>query len=83
MRAERSAGSSLAKTTPLMAKNSEISTVRPMRMTKLEWPVTVQSAALPLKWRTSALTISLNQSISQKARPASTALQLARCASTA
>ncbi len=68
---------------PLIAKNSEISTVRPIRITKLLVPVTVHSAAWPSRCSTSALTISLNQSISQKARPARIALQFARWTSTA
>jgi len=73
----------LTKTTPLIAKKSEISTVSPMRIRKLVLPVTVHSAAWPLKWRISALMISFIQSISQNAIQASTAFQLDRSISTA
>src|SRR6476646_700843 len=65
-----------------MAKNSEISIVNPIRITKLLLPVTVHSAASPLTCSTSALTSSLNQSISQKAKPARIAFQLRRSTST-
>ena len=79
----RSAGRIFAKITPLIRKKSEISTFRPIRITKLLCPVTVHSAASPLKCRTSALMISLTQSISQNATPVSTAFQFWRSISTA
>src|SRR5665647_3105692 len=48
MRAERSAGRSLVKMIPLIAKNSEISTVSPIRIRKLVWTVTGHTSFLIL-----------------------------------
>ena len=52
-------------------------------MRKLVSPVTVQSGARSLAWKTAELASSLNQSMNQNASPASTMSQRRRSTSTA
>ena len=82
-RSPRSAGSSFAVVTPIMANIRQISTLRPMRIRYADPAGAAQNGARSVKWNTRPFQISLNQSMPQSASPAKTTLQFRRSASTA